>query len=98
MAVVLGVAPAYAGPCTTRIAKFEAAVRRSAGKPGAGPMAPQTVGAQLDRQPTPALMKRAERRAMARFKAALAQAKRLDARGRASCMRALRRAEAMYNL
>jgi hypothetical protein len=62
-------------------------------------MAPQTVGAQLDRQPTPASMKRAERRAKTAFVAALARAKRLDARGnRAGCERALARAKAMYNL
>ena len=49
-ALGLGVASAHAGPCTDRIAQFELAVRQSAGKPDAGPMAAQSVGAQLDRR------------------------------------------------
>ena len=93
------VAPAHAGPCTAQIAQFEQAVRQSTNDPYAGPMAPQTVGAQLDRQPTPTSMRRAEQRAKAAFTATLARAKRLDARGnRAGCTRALARAKAMYNL
>ena len=98
-ALVLSVASAHAGPCSNQIAQFEQAVRQSANNPGAGPMAPQSVGAQIDRQPTPGSVKQAERRAQAAFNAALARAKRLDARGdRASCMRALATAKGMYNL
>ena len=98
-ALVLSVASAHAGPCTTQIAQFEQAVRQSANNPGAGPMAPQSIGAQIDRQPTPGSVKRAEQRAQAAFNAALARAKRLDARGdRAGCMRALTTAKGMYNL
>src|SRR5262245_39061554 len=97
--LLLGIVSAHAGPCSESIAQFERAVRQSANNPNAGPMAPQTVGAQLDRQPTPASMARAERRARAAFAAVLARAKRLDARGnRAGCTRALARAKAMYNL
>ena len=93
--LVNGIVPAHGGPCTERIAQFEQAVRES----GTGPMAPQTVGAQLDRQPTPASMKRAERRARAAFAAVMARAKRFDTRGdRAGCERALARARAMYNM
>jgi hypothetical protein len=96
--LLLGIAPAHAGPCTQSIAQFEYAVRQSANDPNAGPMAPQTVGAQLDRQPTLASMKRAAQRAKAAFAATLARAKRLDARGnRAGCERALARAKGMYN-
>src|SRR5215467_7355324 len=97
-ALCLGVASAYAGPCTTAIAQFEQAVRQSAGNPDAGPMARQSIGAQLDRQPTPGSVKRAEERAQATFAATLARAKRLDARGdRAGCTRALAAAKRMYN-
>ena len=97
-ALGLGVAAAHAGPCTNEIAQFEQAVRQSAGNPNAGPMAPQSIGAQLDRQPTPGSIKRAEERAQATFAAAMARAKRLDARGdRAGCMRALAAAKRMYN-
>jgi hypothetical protein len=94
----LGVASAHAGPCSSEIAQFEQAVRQSAGNPNAGPMAPQSIGAQLDRQPTPGSIKRAEERAQATFAAAMARAKRLDARGdRAGCTRALAAAKRMYN-
>ena len=97
--LAFGVPCAQAGPCTVEIAQFEAAVRQSANNPNAGPMAPQTVGAQLDREPTPASMARAKKRAQAAFAAVLARAKRLDARGnRAGCTRALERAKLMYSL
>jgi hypothetical protein len=95
----LGVASAHAGPCSSAIAQFEQAVRQSSGNPNAGPMAPQSIGAQLDRQPTPGSVKRAEERAQSTFAATLARAKRLDARGnRAGCTRALAAAKRMYNL
>jgi hypothetical protein len=98
VALGLGIAAAQAGPCTSKIAQFEKAVRQSAGNPNAGPMAPQSIGAQLDRQPTPASIKRAEQQAQARFAATLARAKRLDAQGnRAGCTRALAAAKRMYN-
>src|SRR5262245_57518549 len=95
----LGVASAHAGPCTSQIAQFEQAVRQSAGNPNAGPMAPQSIGAQLGYQPTPASIKRAEERAKATFAATLARAKRLDKQGnRVGCTRALAAAKQMYNL
>ena len=97
--VGLGVASGQAGPCTSEIAQFEQVVRQSAGNPNAGPMAPQTVAAQLDRQPTPASIRRAQQQAQATFRATMARAKRLDARGdRAGCTRALAAARRMYNL
>jgi hypothetical protein len=77
----LSVAPAHAGPCSGKIAQFELAVRQSAGKPDAGPFAPQSIGAQIDRQPTPASIKQAAKRAQAIFAATLGRAKRLDAQG-----------------
>ena len=98
-ALGLSAAVAHAGPCSSRIAQFEQAVRQSAGSPNAGPMAPQSIGAQLDVQPTPASVRRAQRRAKAAFNATLARAKRFDARGnRAGCTQALADAKRMYNL
>ena len=95
----LGIGSAHAGPCTSKIAQFEQAVRQSAGNPNAGPMAPQSIGAQLGYQPTPASIKRAEQQAQAAFAATLARAKRLDKQGnRAGCTRALAAAKRMYNL
>jgi hypothetical protein len=74
-------------------------VRQSAGNPDAAPFGRQSIGAQIDRQPTPASIKRAKERAQANFAATLARAKRLDAQGnRAGCARALTMAKEMYNL
>jgi hypothetical protein len=99
IALGLGIASAHAGPCTSKIAQFEQAVRQSANNPGAGPMAPQSVGAQLGYQPTFGSVQRADAKAQAAFDAAMARAKRLDARGnRSGCMRALAAAKRMYNL
>ena len=98
-ALALGIPSAHAGPCSEAIAQFEQAVRQSANNPNAGPVAPQSIGAQLDREPTPASIKRAAARARAAFAAALARAKRLDAQGdRARCTKALARAKDMYVL
>jgi len=97
-AAIAGASPAQAGPCSPAIAQFEQAVRQSAGNPNAGPVAPQSLGAQLDREPTPASIRRAQARAWSAFRAQLARAKRLDARGDAGCTVALARARDMYNL
>jgi hypothetical protein len=98
-AACFGPAPAHAGPCTRNIAKFEEAVRQSRANPDAGPYARQSIGAQLHHEPTPASIERAQARARATFDATLARAKRRDARGdRAGCMRALTKAEDMYDL
>jgi hypothetical protein len=97
-ALCFGLVSAQAGPCSSEIAQFEQAVRQSAGNPNAGPFARQTIGAQLGEQPTPASIRRAQRRAQATFAATLAHAKRLDARGDDGCFQALRMARDMYNL
>lgn len=105
-AVVLGIAVlgltvtcAQAGPCSDGIAKFEAAIHQSAGNPNAGLTAPQSIGAQLEHQPTPASVEQAKARLQAQFSATMARAKRLDRHGdRAGCTRALNAAKAMYTL
>jgi hypothetical protein len=95
----LGTLPAHAGPCSNEIAQFEQAVRQSAGNPNAGPVARQSIDAQLNRQPTPDSIKRAEAQAQAAFEATLGRAKSLDANDdRAGCTEALADAKAMYNL
>jgi hypothetical protein len=101
LGAVLGLAPtvAEAGPCTADIAQFEAAMRQSAGNPFAGLMAPQSIAAQDNHQPTVASMKKAEHDLKAKFDATIAQARRLDARNdRAGCERALSVAKQMYIL
>lgn len=99
VAITLGfnLAAAQAGPCAAAIAQFEKAVRESKSNPGPGPGAPQSVGAQLEHQPTPESMKLAEQRAQKGFEAVLARAKMLDAKGkRAACMEALTDAKLIY--
>jgi hypothetical protein len=97
--VSLGPTLALAGPCTADIAQFEAAIRQSRGNPNAGLTDPQSIGAQLDRQPTPASIKKARDRLRSQFAAAMARAKRLDARGdQAGCSGALDAARRMYIL
>jgi hypothetical protein len=92
-------AVAQAGPCSEDIAQFETAIRQSAGNPNAGLTAPQSVGAQLNRQPTPASVKQAQKRLQSKFAATMARAKRSDARGdRAGCTGALDAAKRMYLL
>jgi len=96
--LVLSTASARAGPCSNAIAQFEQVVRQSANNPDAGPTARQSIGAQLDRQPTPSSVARAEARAQATFEVALARAKRFDARGnRVGCTRALAAARRIYS-
>jgi hypothetical protein len=95
----LDIPVAQAGPCSEGIAKFEAEIRQSAGNPIAGLTAPQSIGAQLDEQPTPDSLKQARARLQAKFSATMARAKRLDAKGdRAGCTRALTAARRMYLL
>lgn len=90
---------AQAGPCSSDIAQFEAAIRQSADNPMAGLAARQTTAAQLDRQPTVASMKREQERLKSQFAATMARAKRLDARGdRTGCTSALNTAKRMYIL
>jgi hypothetical protein len=95
----LNVSIAHAGPCSAGIAQFEQAIRQSAGNPNAGLTAPQSVAAQLDRQPTPESLKRAQDRLQSKFSATMARAKRLDAKGdRPGCTSALSQAKRMYIL
>jgi hypothetical protein len=96
--LALGTVSANAGPCGADIAQFENTVRNSAGNPDAGPMGPQTIGAQLGHEPTPESIKRAETQAETRFKSTLARAKALDAQGKdAECTQALGDARLMFN-
>jgi hypothetical protein len=90
--------PAHAGPCTKKIVQFERTFRQSAQNPSAGPMAPQSIGAQLGHQPTPGSVKRADVKAQIAFDAALTRAKTLDAKGTRKCMQALAYAKRLFNL
>jgi hypothetical protein len=89
---------ALAGPCTDDIAKFEQEIQQEIqSDPGTGPSGPQSLGAQLHHQPTPASVSGAERQARTGFKDALARAERFDALGqRDKCMAALEEAKLIY--
>jgi hypothetical protein len=77
----------------------EAAANRSPGNPAAGPTAPQSIGAQLGRQPTPETVQRAEEGAQSRFAAILARAKALDTEGKTTkCTQAVTEAKLMLGL
>jgi hypothetical protein len=96
-ALCLYASVAHAGPCSEDIAQFEAAIRQSAGNPNAGLTAPQSVGAQLEHQPTQQSVKRAQSQLQAKFAATMARAKLLDSRGDGTgCNRALSTAKRMY--
>ncbi len=92
--LALAATNAWAGPCTSDIADFEAAIARSAGL-----TAPQSVGAQLEHQPTPASVKAAQARLKKTFAATMARARRYDAQGNGpGCTRELTAAKRMYIL
>ena len=90
---------ASAGPCTSDIAQFEAAIRQSQSDPFAGLTARQTIGADLNHQPTLASVAQAQARLKSTFAATMARAKRYDAQGnRLGCTRELAKAKRMYIL
>jgi hypothetical protein len=98
-ALALAATNASAGPCTSDIADFEAAIRASQGNPLAGLTAPQSVGADLSHQPTPASVAQAQERLKKSFAATMARAKRYDAQGNGlGCTRELAKAKRMYIL
>ena len=98
---VLGLttADAWAGPCSSDIAQFEAAIAKSQGNPYAGLSARQTVGADLNHQPTQASVAQAQARLQKTFATTMARAKRYDAQGNGlGCTRELAKAKRMYVL
>jgi hypothetical protein len=93
---LLAYGSAQAGPCTADIAQFETLMRQTGHDPGAGLSAPQSVDAQLNHQPTPGSLKRAESRLHSNFSARMARAKLLDAQGDPRCAIPLKAAEKLY--
>jgi hypothetical protein len=79
--VLCGDGAAYSGPCTVQIAQLERQIRLAAPSLESGPTGPQTLGAQLHYQPTPADVQNAERRASVEADAALQRARQTDADG-----------------
>ena len=95
----VNVEAAQAGFCTQQADQLEAALRQSPMSPNASLTAPETIGAKLGHQPTPASVEAAETGAGLQVASVIAKAKALDARGKhAACMRALADAKLMSGL
>jgi hypothetical protein len=99
-AALLGTAGiAQSGPCTAQIAQLEQKINATPPGPQSGPTGPQTLGAQLHYQPTPADVAHAERVANRDGEAAMAQARKADAAGDAAgCKAALIEAKRLYDI
>lgn len=102
IALAGGVLSAQAGPCTKQILEVEAQIRRAqAPEPGGAgaPTAPQSIAAQLHRQPTPQSVETALNEANADGIAALSRAKKADAAGNGGeCANALTETRLLYGL
>jgi hypothetical protein len=108
--IVLSVAVAFvgsalaaqAGPCAKQISQLEAQIQSAQDLPPGSvgsPSAPQSVGAQLHRQPTAQSVESALSRANADGEAAVARAKKADAAGNAGeCATAVIEARQFYGL
>lgn len=98
MAFGLSIEDAQAAVCTSEVNQFERAIEQTAMPPDAGPTAPETIGADLGHQPTPASVDAAAAEAQSQFAALLASAKAFDAQGKhAACMHALSDAKMMFD-
>jgi len=95
-ALVMGSTSAFAGPCAADIARFEQEIQALRATPDAGPSGPQSIGAQLEHQPTPESVAAARKLAEAEFAAILARAKSLDSRNDPACFSALAEARLVY--
>ena len=97
VALCLSVTGTLAGPCTAQIAELEQRVSSAPASPQNMPSAPQSVGAQLHRQPTPNTVQTAAGRANADADAALERARKADAENDAdACNAALGEARSLY--
>lgn len=88
--------PARAGSCSVDIADFQHALKLEGS--GQTASAPQTVGAQLEHQPTPASVAHAKKEANADVDAAVREAKMLDAQNKgAECEATLAKARLLLH-
>ena len=94
--LALGVGCAQAGPCSADIAKIEKAL--NAPNSPFGPTARQTVGAQLGRQPTPASMARAEKKADTNYQTVLTRAQALDNQNNPACKKTVKKLKALVGM
>jgi hypothetical protein len=99
IASALSVLPASAGPCGEKVAAFRQTLPlNQKGAPVVVGSAPQSIDAQLEHQPTPESVARAEQSAQSEIAAVLAQADAFDAAGKQKqCRGALAKAKLLAN-
>ena len=99
IAATLNAATASAGPCAGEIAEFQNSLPRGKnGQPEFVGTAPQSIGAQLEHQPTRESVERAKHQAQALIITVLAEAEALDSQGkRSECRDAIARAKLLLN-
>jgi hypothetical protein len=94
-----GSGTAHSGPCTSQIEELERQIGRASSSAKSGPTAPQSIAAQLHRQPTPETVRNAERKANADAAAALQRARQADADDNpAACAKALDEAKRRWSI
>ncbi len=97
LGAALYVQTANAGPCAVEVVQFRSSLPPSGSGEVVG-SAPQTIGAQLRHQPTPASVERAEKGAQMTVEDTLALAEKRDAEGdQAACQDALARAKLLVD-
>ena len=99
LASPLCIATASAGPCAGEIADFRSSLSRDKnGDPTFIGTAPQSIGAQLEHQPTRESVEHAKKQAQAQILMVVTQAEALDSAGKQSeCRNALAKAKLLLN-
>jgi hypothetical protein len=88
--LLCGSGAAHSGPCTPQIEKLEQQIGHASSSAKSGPIAPQSIEAQLHHQPTPETVRDAERKANANVLSALQRARQADSDDNsAACTKAL---------
>jgi hypothetical protein len=88
--LLCGSGTARSGPCTSQIEQLERQIGSAPSSAKRGPTAPQSIDAQLHRQPTPETVHNAERKTTTDAAAALQRARQADSDDNpAACAKAL---------
>jgi len=97
--LLCGSGTAHSGPCTSQIEELERQIGHVSSSAKSGPTAPQSIAAQLHRQPTPETVRNAERKANADAAAALQRARQADTDDNpAACAKALGEAKRRWSI
>lgn len=99
IASTIHMATASAGPCAGEIADFQSSLSRDKnGQPTFIGTAPQSIGAQLEHQPTRESVEHAKKQARAQILMVVTQAEALDSEGKqGECWNALAKAKLLLN-